>query len=257
MKKLFLTTTLSLLALGLFAITPAEVLDNARTQTNVKSMASQAQVNIQQPIGNTIEILELIQYAGKNANGLQSTTIEFRKPAKYKNTRFLMIKRENGTSDQRVFSPSLGKSRRVAAESEGSQSFFGTDFSYNDMAFMTRGINLDNHSFLPEEEYKGNICYVIQSLPKNKKEMYSKSICKVTKDTNQLLCAEFYDKNGVAVKFIELLDYENKDGVMTPMNIKMTTYKTNTSTVISIKNIKYGIKIPNKIFSTRYLETGR
>lgn len=258
MKKLFLTVIFAvLMAFTLSAVTPAEVLEKARTQANIKTMASEADVNIQQPVGKTIEILKLRQYVGKNANGLQSTMIIFRGPAKHKGTRFLMIERKDGSTDQRVFLPSLGKSRRIAAESEGSSSFFGTDFSYNDMAFMSRNVNLDEHSFLPEENYNGEDCFVIQSIPKDKKEAYSKSVCKVAKKDYRLLCAEFYNKDGEAVKLIECLDYESINGVMTPMNLKMTTKTTNTSTVISIKNIQYGLTIPNEIFTTRYLETGR
>lgn len=258
MKKLFtIIMLLSFMVFGLVAQTPEAILDEARNKTSTETMASDAQVNIQQPAGTTIEILKLRQYTGKNSSGLQSTMIEFLGPAKHKGTRFLMVERKNGSNDQRVYLPSMGKSRRIAAESEGSSSFFGTDFSYNDMAFMSRDINLDTHRFLPDEKYNGQDCYVIESIPNDKKESYSKTISKITKNTKELLCAKFYNKNGNPEKLIELLDYKNIDGIMTPMNIKMTTYSTNTATVISIKQIKLGLKIPEQIFSTRYLETGK
>ncbi|MEL3909135.1 MAG: outer membrane lipoprotein-sorting protein [Treponemataceae bacterium] len=257
MKKFFIMILTSFLTFSLVAANPEEILEKARTQTSIKTMASDADINIQQPIGRTIEILKVRQYTGKDANGAQSSMIIFLGPAKHKGTRFLMIERKDGSNNQQVFLPSLGKSRRIAAEAEGNNSFFGTDFSYNDIAFMSRAINLDTHKFLPEENYKGVDCYVIESTPKNKKESYSKSISKIEKATNLLLCAEFYDKKGQAAKLIELLDYKNVDSIDTPMNVKMTTYSTSTATVISIKNIKYGLKIPPRVFTTRYLETGR
>lgn len=258
MKKFYsMIVLLTLFAFSLSAQTASEVMDKARTQTSVKSVISRAEVNIQQPAGTTIEILSLDQYSGKNDKGLQSTMIIFKGPAKHKGTRFLMIERKNGSNDQRVFLPSLGKSRRIASESEGSSAFFGTDFSYNDMSFMTRSVALDTHTFLPEETYKGEACYVIESVPNDKSETYSKSVCRVTKATNRLLTAEFFNKEGKAIKLIEFLDYKKIDTIMTPMNVKMTTYSTNTSTVISIKDIIYGKKIPAKIFSIRFLETGR
>lgn len=257
MKKLIANFIAVIMASAMFALTPEEVLEKARTQTSIKTMASDAQVDIQKPIGTSIEILNLREYTGKDAQGQQATMIMFTGPAKYKNTRFLMIERKDDTNDQRVFLPSMGKSRRIAAEKEGSSSFFGTDFSYNDMAFMSRGVSLDNHQFLDDEKYAGVDCYVIESTPKNKKESYSKSVSKISKVDNRLLCAEFFDKHGKAVKFIELLDYKVVDGVATPMNIKMTTYATKSSTVISMKQIKFGLNIPTAVFTTKYLETGK
>lgn len=257
MKKNFILGLISFFAFSLSAITPEEVLEKARTQANIETMASDADINIQQPIGRTIEVLSMRQYTGKDANGAQSSMIIFLGPAKHKGTRFLMIERKDGSNNQQVFLPSLGKSRRIATEAEGSNSFFGTDFSYNDIAFMSRATSLDVHKFLPEEKYNGIDCYVIESSPKNKNDAYSKSISKIEKSSNHLLCAEFYDKKGKATKMIELLDYKKVDDVDTPMSVKMTTYSTSTATVILIKNIKYGIKIPPRIFTTRYLETGK
>lgn len=257
MKKMISIVVAALMMFSVAAVTPEEVLEKARTQTTVKTMASDVEVNIQAPIGNTIEILKLRQYTGKDANDLQSSMMIFMGPPKHKNTRFLMIERADGSNDQRVFLPSMGKSRRIATEAEGNNAFFGTDFSYNDIAFMSRSISLDTHTFLPEETYNGIECYVIESVPKNKKDAYSKSICKIAKSNNLLLRAEFFDKKGKAVKLIELLNYKNIDGIDTPMDVKMTTYATQSSTVISIKKIQYGLKIPSTVFTTRYLETGK
>lgn len=258
MKKLFSTIVFAtFMVMSLLAQTPKDVLEEARNRASVKTLAAEAKVSTQQPAGTTVEILTLRQFLGEDSSGLRSTMIEFLGPAKYKGQRFLMIERKDGSNDQRVYLPSMGKSRRIAAESEGSSSFFGTDFSYNDMNFMSRNTDLDTHKFLPEEKYQGEDCYVIESIPKGKKETYSKIVSKITKDTKQLLCATFYNKNGKPEKFIELFDYKNISGIMTPMNIKMTTYSSNTATVMSVKQIKYGLKIPAQIFTTRYLETGR
>lgn len=257
MKKIIGAFVASVIAFSLAAITPEEVLKKARTQTTITSMASDAEVNIQRPVGTTIESLKLRQYTGKDANGLQSSMIIFMGPAKHKNTRFLMIERADGSTDQRVYLPSMGKSRRVAAGSDESAAFFGTDFSYGDISFLTRSTDLDTHTFLPDETYNGEECYVIESVPKNSKETYSKSVSKIAKSNNRTLCAEFFDKKGNASKFLEFKNYKNIDGVDTPMDVTMTTYATGTATVISIKKIQYGLKVPAAIFTTRYLETGK
>ena len=110
---------------------------------------------------------------------------------------------------------------------------------------------------MPDETYNGEECYVIESVPKNSKETYSKSVSKIAKSNNRTLCAEFFDKKGNASKFLEFKNYKNIDGVDTPMDVTMTTYATGTATVISIKKIQYGLKVPTTVFTTRYLETGK
>ena len=44
---------------------------------------------------------------------------------------------------------------------------------------------------------------------------------------------------------------------MTAHKTKLSTVKTNTSTIITIKKIEYGMKIPEYVFTQKYLETGK
>lgn len=41
------------------------------------------------------------------------------------------------------------------------------------------------------------------------------------------------------------------------MQTKLSTVATNTSTIIELQKVDYGMKIPEKVFTTKYLETGR
>ena len=79
---------------------------------------------------------------------------------------------------------------------------------------------------------------------------------RITKDKNLLLKAEFYQGSQL-VKILELYDYQEVNGIMTAFKTKLSTVKTNTSTIITIKNIEYGMKIPDSVFTQKYLETGK
>jgi hypothetical protein len=46
-------------------------------------------------------------------------------------------------------------------------------------------------------------------------------------------------------------------GRLTAMNTKMTNVQAGTSTSIQIEILKYDDPIPDSVFTTRYLETGR
>ena len=164
---------------------------------------------------------------------------------------------KDGITDQRIYLPSLGKVRRITGESEGTESFLGTDFSYNDMSYLQRDSSLDTYKILREEEYGGTLCYVIEGVPKNAKSEYSKTNTWVEKDSKHLVKIAFYDRKNVLVKIMEMSNYEVTQGVDTPRITKMTTLATNTATTINIIKMQYNMNIPDKIFTSRYLEQGR
>ncbi len=211
----------------LFAETAEEIVSKARTKSSVNSVATRSKMEIQKS-GQTLNILVIDQFSSKDKDGMQRTLISFREPANAKGTRFLMLKKVNGSADQRIFLPNLGKVRRIASENEGSESFMGTDFSYNDVSFMDRDVSLDTHTVLREEELGGKQCYVIEAVPKDKKYAYSKMLMWIEKESNTLLKGEFYDAKDKLEKLMELSDYKDVNGIMTPFTTKLSSVKVNT-----------------------------
>lgn len=110
--------------------------------------------------------------------------------------------------DQRIFLPSLKKVRRIATESNGSESFMGTDFSYNDVSFMTRDAEHDDFVMLEGKTIDGKDCYVIEGKPKDAGYSYAKTILFISKYDNMILRVEFYSKENVLVKILELSNYK-------------------------------------------------
>jgi hypothetical protein len=161
-----------------------------------------------------------------------------------------------GTDDRWIFLPSLAKVRRVAA-SEGSGSFMGTDFSYDDISSASRNSDIDAHTLIREEDFSGAACYVIQSTPKDSSYQYSKMIQWIAKDTKISMKIELYDKKGTLVKTVEMSGIKDVQGRLTPTVTTMTTHAANTSTTINMEIIKYDDPIPERVFTTEYLETGR
>jgi outer membrane lipoprotein-sorting protein len=162
----------------------------------------------------------------------------------------------SGKSDQWIFLPALGKVRRIASSESGS-SFMGTDFSYDDMSLMDRDIDLDTHTILREEALNGAACYVIQSVPKNSDFQYSKMVSWVDKSSYRIYKRELYNKRGAVEKVIEISSYKDIQGRDTPTRTKISTVATGTSTTIYMDIIKYDEPIPEGVFTTAYLETGR
>jgi outer membrane lipoprotein-sorting protein len=137
----------------------------------------------------------------------------------------------SGGSDRWIYLPSLGRTRRIAA-SESGGSFMGTDFSYDDISSMDRELSLDTHTLLREETLNGNLCYVIQSVPKDSSFQYSKTIAWIDKSSFLIYKSEMYNRRGELIKVMEMSSFSGVQGRLTPMQTKISTVGAGTSTTI-------------------------
>ncbi|GHV56041.1 hypothetical protein AGMMS49579_20140 [Spirochaetia bacterium] len=226
---------------------------NGRIQADTTSSRSRMVITAKD--GSTTERV-IDQYSKDDAKGMARTVIVFQSPATVRGTRFLTIDNVQGKSDQWIFLPSLGKVRRIAS-SESGGNFMGTDFSYDDMSSMDRDAGLDTHSLLREETLNGASCYVIQSLPKGNDYQYSKTVTWIDKTSYRIYKRELYDKRSALGKVMEIAAYKDIQGRDTPTQIKISTVAAGTSTTIYMDITKYDDPIPEGVFTTAYLETGR
>jgi outer membrane lipoprotein-sorting protein len=247
-----------LLLAGVFsagAQNAASIVDAARNRIRADTMSSRSRMVITAKNGSSTERV-IDQYSKDDARGLGRTVIVFQTPATVKGTRFLTLENAAGNDDQWIFLPSLGKVRRIAS-SEGGSNFMGTDFSYDDMSLMNRDITLDTHTILSEETVNGAACYVIQSVPKDNGFQYSKTVSWIDKASYRIYKSEMYDKRGTLLKLMEISGYRDVQGRDTATQTKVSTVTAGASTTIYMDIIKYDDPIPEGVFTTAYLETGR
>ncbi|GHV89312.1 sigma E regulatory protein, MucB/RseB [Spirochaetia bacterium] len=250
---LLLSTTV-LFTTALFAQTAAEIVHSSRNRIKSTTTSVRARMVITAKNGSTTERV-VDEYSKDGPNGTRMI-IQFQSPASVRGTRFLTMEAKNGATDQWIFLPSLGKVRRIAA-SEGSGSFMGTDMSYDDISSASRDTDLDTHTLLREETLDGKICYVIESKPKDSSYQYSRTVSWIDKDTLVNYRIDLYDKRNTLVKRMEMSDVRDIQGRLTPMQTKMSTITAGTSTTIYNDIMKYDDTIPERVFTTTYLETGR
>ncbi|MDR2053257.1 MAG: outer membrane lipoprotein-sorting protein [Treponema sp.] len=198
----------------------------------------------------------LDQYSKDDASGKSRAVIVFQRPPSVRGTRFLTLENTGRGNDQWIFLPSLGKVRRIAS-SEGSDSFMGTDFSYDDISSASRDADLDNHSLVREETYNGRACYVIESKPKDSSYQYSRMVQWIDKDSKISHKLELYNRRNALVKTVEMSDIRDVQGRPTVHATKMTSLAEGTSTTLFVDIIKYDDPIPESVFTTSYLETGK
>ncbi|MDR2448142.1 MAG: outer membrane lipoprotein-sorting protein [Treponema sp.] len=256
MKKF--TMCIAFLLAGVFVMNAqdaASIVDAARNRITSATMSTRSRMVITAKNGSTTERL-IDQYSKDDAQGNVRAVIVFQRPANVAGTRFLTIDNASGGSDRWIYLPSLGKVRRIAA-SESGGSFMGTDFSYDDISALSRDTNLDAHTLLREETVNGASCYVIQSVSKDGSYQYSKTISWIDKNKLLLYKSEMYDRRGALIKVMENSEYKDVQGRLTAMQTKVSTIAAGTSTTIYMEIVKYDDPIPEAVFTTAYLETGR
>ena len=239
---------------SIYAQDAASIMNSARNRIQSETMSTRSRMVITARNGSTSDRV-IDQYSKDGSNGSR-TVIVFQEPSNVRGTRFLTMDNASGGTDQWIYLPSLGRVRRIST-SESSGSFMGTDFSYDDISLIDRDVNLDTHTLLREETLNGNPCYVIQSVANNTSYQYGKTISWIDKNTYVTHKAEMYNRRNEMIKLMEMSDYRDIQGRITPMQTKISTVGAGTFTTIFIEIARYDAPIPEGVFTTAYLETGR
>ena len=257
MKRIIFAAVLLCGAILLYAqTTPSaeSIMNSAKNRITSDTVSSRSRMVITARNGSTTERL-IDQYSKDGVNGTR-TVIVFHSPANIAGTRFLTMDNASGGTDQIIFLPSVGRTRRIGA-SEGSGNFMGTDFSYDDISAMDREVALDTHTLLREETVNGKACYVVQSVSRDTSYQYSKTITWVDKGNYLIYKSEMYNRRGEIAKTMEMSDFRDIQGRLSPMQTKVSTVAAGTSTTIFMTRLEYDSPIPENVFTTSFLETGR
>ena len=258
MKSLFLVfiTLMLFSSPSLLTAQSAEsIVQRSRDRIQADTTSTRSRMVITARNGSTSERL-IDQYSKDDARGNSRTVIVFQSPASVAGTRFLTIENASRANDQWIFLPGSGRVRRIAA-SEGSGSFIGTDFSYDDISSVNRKADLDDHRLLREDTLNGRSCYVIESVPKDSGYQYSKMVLWIDRENYVNHRVELYDRRGNQVKLLEILELRDFQGRLTPVQTKMTSLAAGTSTTLIADIVRYDDNIPEIVFTTEFLETGR
>jgi outer membrane lipoprotein-sorting protein len=253
-RTIVLVVTLILGASFLCAQDAASIVKAARDLVDADTVSTRSRMVITAKNGSTSE--RIIDQFSKDGPHGSRMIIVFQRPANVAGTRFLTMDNASGGEDRRICLPELGKIRRIAA-SEGGGNFMGTDFSYDDISSMDREVERDVHTLLREEDLEGKSCHVVQSVPKDSGYQYSKTITWIDKALSLIYKSEMYNRRNDLVKVMEIPAYKNFQGRPTAVETKISTRASGTSTTIYMDIVKYDDPIPEGVFTTAYLETGK
>jgi len=192
----------------------------------------------------------LTEYGKKSLPGAYKVLIVFKSPPDLKNVGFLIHAHTFSDRDLWAYFPEYKRVRRIATSSQD-DSFFGSDFSYDDFGGPP---NLGDYTFnlLKEEVFDGKPCFVVEVTPDIHRK-YTKYIAWVAKGLWIHLKIDYYQDNDI-YRTGFFTDIRTIDGIPTPFKMNMENKKTGHRTELTIESIKYHTQFADDLFSQRSLE---
>lgn len=192
----------------------------------------------------------LVEYS-KNADPeAYKVLVVFQTPPDLKDVGFLIHARTFSDRDLWAYFPEFKRIRRIPTTSQD-DSFFGTDFSYDDFGGPP---NLDDYAFdiQGEEIQGGKPCYVVEVTPKIHRK-YTRFVAWVAKDLWVHLKIVYYRDTEI-FRAGQFTDVRMVDGIPTAFKLRMENVTTGHATELTVDDIKYHTQFPDDLFSQRSLE---
>ncbi len=156
-----------------------------------------------------------------------------------------------------VFNPRLNQVIKLPA-SALSQSWMGSDFSYEDLSRSEKVIDDYNHTLLSTKTQGGHKIYVIESIPKPRVPVvWGKQVLTV-RDDGVLLAVEYYDQLGARVRAMTTDKVATIGGRPYPAVLTMRSdEKPGQYTRVTTKSAEFDIRIPAYLFTKSNLQNPR
>ena len=244
--KIIRLIILSILFQLLFALTGIELALLVDDRDSPKDMKSNMSMLLTNKNGKTRT--SKIRSYSKDENKKQ--ILWFLAPADDKGVAYLKIEHENKNDDMKLWLPNFKKIRRISSKKK-SESFMGSDMSYEDMT--SRNIDEYTYSILGSEKIDNVDCYILESVPSGIKTEYSKHISWITKDMHLPIKEESFDKNMKLLKSKSIIYKQIKEySIMKELHVK--NVQRNHQTILKFDNIEVDSGIKDNIFHEKNLK---
>ncbi|MDZ7802291.1 MAG: outer membrane lipoprotein-sorting protein [Trueperaceae bacterium] len=180
------------------------------------------------------------------ARGDAMRLMKFTAPADIAGSGFLRI--DDGATDETlVYLPALDRVRRVAGGQRG-ESFFGSDFSYEDV----EGFDPADYRHELVEVRDGPV-YLVEATPRPETaSSYDRLVLEVPEATLMPERVTYY-RDGGAVKELTVTDVQEVGGYLLGLERRMETLDRGTVTVIRQRDLTLDEDLPGDVFSERFL----
>jgi hypothetical protein len=249
---LFLVTTV----FAAFAETPTglQIMQQVDERYEGDSSKNLTTITLISRRGNT-RVRKILSYV-KDYGDVEKTVMVFLEPADVNGVGYLSYSYDEiGKDDDTwLYLPALKRVRRISGSSRN-ENFMGTDFTYDDMG--DRKPEEDTHELLREETVDSQPCWVVESVPIDRKDVYSRKIEWVRQDIAMVLQVEYYDRQGKLLKKLKVEDVTQIDGIWTARRMTMENVQSAHKMVLDFDDIQFNIPVDDSFFQVATLERER
>lgn len=201
-----------------------------------------------------VRVMTMVRRNQEEGKG-QKYFIYFHEPGDVRRMTFMVWKYPRREDDRWIFIPAVDLVRRIAAEDRYS-SFFGTDFSYEDVS--GRDVAEDTHTLIREERLDQRDTFVIESLPLEP-AAFTRRISWIDKSNFLPLKEEYFDAQGELhrvftadrIEDIAAGEGERRRTYPTVMKRTMRNVKTGHRTEVTVDTVVYDLGLEEADFSER------
>jgi hypothetical protein len=260
-------TALLLVANGAGALTGREVIDQAQARNGFATWRDRRSlVTIEGFDGSNHVIREAEVYEQTDPRGEHRALMEYRSPADFKGTRYLVVSPRRARQDWWMWTPVARRVRKLGGTYPGLQRdeiFFMSDLSYSDLGLLVRiqqWTDAEGTARLEGEEACGeHTCDRVRLVPALDNEEVPCASYRLwfTRDDRLLQRAELYDPHDQLMKTITCGGYFASGRFMTARSCEIEHVKTKTRSVITVQEVAYDTGLGDDLFTIAHLSEGR
>ena len=234
------------------APTAAAIMDGVENRNQGRDMSSKVTLEITPKQG--AKRLRQFVLLRQDDNGAIKLVTNFLAPTDVRGSALLVFDRKGAADLRWVYLPAIGQVRPLST-SDNRQSFFGSDFVYEDLT--NRDPDQDDHTLVGTQKVDAWDCWVIDSTPKNARGLdFAKYRSWVWKDGNLIVRQEYYDGAGKVVRRGQVRSVKQVQNIWTWHQGIMENLRTGSSSKLEISDVKYDTNIPAKHFTEGQLPAG-
>jgi hypothetical protein len=184
----------------------------------------------------------------------------FHSPAPVRGIGFLQWIAPQEPDRQWLYLPALKRTRQISGGAR-TDSFAGTDFSYEDLSVMADVLDWSADSaqaaLTGSETLDGQVCDIIELTTTPAAEVsYGKIRLWLGRDDQVVRRYQFADAQGQVAKTLQLSDIRITSGIPAAYRMEMRNERSGSHTLVELTELQYNTGLDDEVFTQRRLEKG-
>jgi hypothetical protein len=238
-------------AAGAQAPSAREVMAAVYRQDTSRDTTLHATLQVFAPDGTSLRKKLVLYRLG--APGDSKTLVRFTDPPEMQGVVLLSINRKGESARQWIYLPATQRVRPVAPR-DRSDSFAGSNFSYEDIA--ERVLDDFTYRFLPEQDaIEGHRTFKIEARPASPElSQYGLIYYWVAQDVPVILHAELYEEPGRLLRRFHAGDLKRVSGIWGARRLEMSSARDHSRTTLTIDAVRFNTGLDDRLFTPEALD---